>query len=113
MRPAPLPPSYPAASPQQQSGRAHDAAKPDDDARRRETLRGVSTQFEAMFLAEMLKHAGSGQRAEEFDGGAGEAAFGGMLISERAKLMTEAGGVGLAEHIFKALLRREGLDDAK
>ncbi len=71
-------------------------------------LREVATAFEASFLAEMLTHAGLAGGAPGFDGGPGEAAFGGMLVAEQARLMAEAGGIGIAESVFEALLKREG-----
>lgn len=80
-----------------------------DDARRKAELRDVATRFEAVFLAQMMQHAGVGKGAEGFDGGAGEEAFRGQLIAEQARLMAEKGGVGLAEQVFNALARREGL----
>ncbi len=81
-----------------------------DDASREAELRGVATQFEAVFLAQMMQHAGVGKGAEGFDGGPGEDAFRGHLIAEQAKLMANKGGIGLAEQLFQALARREGLN---
>jgi len=81
-----------------------------DTARREAELRGVATQFEAVFLAQMMQHAGVGKGAEGFDGGAGEDAFRGHLIADQAKLMANKGGIGLAEQLFQALARREGLE---
>ncbi|NCO16848.1 MAG: hypothetical protein GW902_06415 [Alphaproteobacteria bacterium] len=91
------------------SAQAPEARTGADDARREAELRGVATQFEAVFLAQMMQHAGVGKGAEGFDGGAGEDAFRGQLIAEQAKLMADKGGIGLAEQLFQALARREGL----
>lgn len=81
-------------------------ARPADDARAAE-LRRVATEFEAVFLAQMLKHAGVGKTPEAFGGGEGEDAFADMLTAERARLMAERGGIGLGEQLFEALLARE------
>lgn len=89
---------------------AEDAGRA-EDARREEELRGVATRFEAVFLAQMMQHAGAGKASEAFGGGAGEEAFRGHLVAEQAKLMAAKGGVGLAEKLFEALARREGLDE--
>lgn len=91
------------------SAQAPEAKADAEDARREAELRGVATQFEAVFLAQMMQHAGVGKGAEGFDGGAGEDAFRGQLIAEQAKLMAGKGGIGLAEQLFQALARREGL----
>lgn len=70
-------------------------------------MREVAKEFEAVFLAEMLKHAGLGEGRESFGGGAGEAAFHTMLADEQARHMVDAGGIGLADHIFESLMARE------
>lgn len=69
-------------------------------------LRVAATKLEAAFLAEMLRHAGLGATREAFGGGAGEAAFSGTLVQEYAGLIADAGGVGLADSIFRALTAR-------
>lgn len=66
--------------------------------------------LEAAFLAEMLSHAGLGKTDGPFSGGAGEAQFSSFLRHEQSRLMVEAGGLGLAETIFRAM-NRKGLDD--
>lgn len=62
--------------------------------------------LESTFLSEMLKSAGVGQARDAFGGGIGEDQFGSFLRDEQAKLMTEAGGIGLAQSIFDALKER-------
>lgn len=79
----------------------------DEPALRHAKLRETAEEFEIVFLTEMLAHAGLGESRENFGGGAGEDAFGGMLVAEQARIMVEKGGVGIAEHIFQALLARE------
>lgn len=65
----------------------------------------VAKALEASFLEEMLKSAGLGKTPEGFGGGAGEDQFSSFLRSEQAKLMTEAGGIGLAKSLFDAIVR--------
>lgn len=72
-----------------------------------EALRRTATAFEAAFLAEMLGHAGLGQTPAGFGGGPGEEAFASLLVREQARLMAEAGGVGVAEAVFAALAKME------
>lgn len=74
---------------------------------RAEQLRTVAEEFEAAFLAEMLKSAGFGKAREQFGGGVGEDAFASFIVREQATRMVAAGGIGLAEHIHAALLAHE------
>jgi Rod binding domain-containing protein len=67
------------------------------------SLRGAATRLEAVFLAEMLEAAGVGRTPESFGGGAGETQFASFLREAQAQAMAEAGGIGLAEHLFRAL----------
>jgi Rod binding domain-containing protein len=71
------------------------------------TARKVAEGFEASFLAEMLKYTGLNAQPDSFGGGAGEAAFGGLLTEEYARLLAARGGVGLAERIFDVIKHRE------
>ncbi len=65
----------------------------------------VAQALEASFLAEMLKSAGLGETPDGFGGGAGEDQFASFLREEQAKQMTQAGGIGLAEALFDAMVR--------
>jgi len=73
-------------------------------------MREAARAFEAAFLAEMLDHAGLGETPEGFGGGAGEAQFAGLLREAQARHMTEAGGIGLAEVVFRAMTERPSGD---
>jgi flagellar protein FlgJ len=70
---------------------------------REAALRARSEDLEAAFLAEMLGHAGLGSDGGEFGGGIGETQFASFLRDEQAKAMVRAGGIGLAESIFRSL----------
>ena len=59
--------------------------------------------FEASFLAEMLKSSGLNTMPAGFGGGAGEEAFASFLTQEYAQMMSDRGGIGLAEQVFEAL----------
>lgn len=69
------------------------------------TLRAKAVELEAAFLSEMLRHAGLGEAGGEsgFDGGAGEAQFASFLRDEQARAMARAGGIGLAEALYRAM----------
>ena len=72
---------------------------PDSDAR----LMAAARNLESTFLSEMLKHAGLGESAGAFGGGAGEDQFASLLRDAQASAIVQAGGVGLAQSLFEAL----------
>lgn len=69
-------------------------------------MRALAKKFEASFLAEMLKHAGLGEMPEQFNGGAGEAAYSGFLVQEYADKIAETGRIGIADNVYAALKAR-------
>lgn len=75
-------------------------------ARQNDPLWKAAQALEQNFLSEMLKPAGLGASTGAFSGGIGEEQFSSYLRAEQAKAMTEAGGIGLAERIFNALVER-------
>lgn len=80
-----------------------------EDAARDALLRTRAAELETAFLAEMLGHAGLGAPAQGFGGGIGEEQFASFLRREQAAAMTQAGGIGLAESIFRALAARDDI----
>ncbi|MFN0113706.1 MAG: rod-binding protein [Paracoccaceae bacterium] len=68
-------------------------------------LRRAAEALEATFLSEMLKSAGFGEARDGFGGGAGEAQFASLLRDEQARAIVAAGGLGIAERIFRALAK--------
>ena len=86
---------------------AERAASPGVASQKIDPMRVAARQFEASFLAEMLKHTGLGKMGSEFNGGPGEQAFSGFLVHEYATKISESRSVGLADQIYRALLERE------
>ncbi|MEX0319853.1 MAG: rod-binding protein [Ruegeria sp.] len=69
-----------------------------------EALRDAAVELEAAFLSEMLRSAGLGKAPEAFGGGAGEDQFASMLVRQQAEQLARAGGIGLSETLFNALM---------
>ncbi|EEE36627.1 flagellar protein FlgJ, putative [Rhodobacteraceae bacterium KLH11] len=69
-------------------------------------LKAASVELEASFLAEMLKSAGLGQARSAFGGGAGEDQFASFLVQQQAQQMARAGGIGLSEVLFNAMMEK-------
>ena len=78
-------------------------ARPDPHKAERE----AAVSLEANFISEMLKHAGVGESRKEFGGGAGEDQFASMLRDLQAKSIAEAGGFGLSDVFFQAMVENE------
>ncbi len=77
------------------------------DTQKHAALRKAAVELEAAFLTEMLKSAGFGKARDAYGGGTGEDQFNSLLIRAQAEQMTLAGGIGLAESLFHALLETE------
>jgi len=65
-------------------------------------------QFEAVFLSEMMSHMFEGVKTDpEFGGGQGEDMFKSLLTNEYGKQMANAGGIGIADQLQKAMIQMQ------
>ena len=78
---------------------------------RRALLMEKAKALEAAFLAEMLSYAGMGASKGPFSGGAGEDQFSSFLRDAQAKAIVEHGGIGLAENLFKSLVKHDAANN--
>jgi Rod binding domain-containing protein len=86
----------PIASPDAQA--APDAAK--------ERARQAAQSFEAFFLFQLLEHMSAGLKTDgPFAGGFAEAAWRSQLNEQYAGIIAKRGGIGLADHLFREILR--------
>lgn len=74
-------------------------------------LHNQANRLEAVFLSQMLAHAGLDRAAEGMGGGAGAAQFASFLRDSQAESMVQAGGIGLSEALFRALIARDGVSE--
>lgn len=72
-------------------------------------MREAAERLEGAFLSEMLKAAGLG-KVGSFGGGIGEEQFASFLREEQATAMVKAGGIGLAQPLFDALMQEKTND---
>jgi len=70
----------------------------------------AAQKLEAAFLSEMLKSAGLGAPRESFGGGAGEEQFSSFLRQAQAEEMAKAGGIGLAEALYRSMTKGNDAD---
>jgi len=78
-----------------------------DDAARDAQLREQARAFEAVFVGQMLKHAGLTEALTGGGGKFGGEAFASMLTEQYANELVEDGGFGLAEEIYQQLLEKD------
>lgn len=74
----------------------------------RETLRKKASEFEEVFIGQMLTPLFEGIEVDDtFGGGHGEDMFRSMLTQEYAKQVNRRGGFGLADSVYRELLRAQ------
>jgi Rod binding domain-containing protein len=66
--------------------------------------KAIANDFEAVFLQQMLSAMRQGL-SEDSPLGGPDSEFGSLLISEQAKLISRAGGIGVADKILGELLK--------
>lgn len=73
-----------------------------------EAVDKAAEEFESVFLSQMLQHMFSGVRfnAESPDA-PGDDIYKSMLIDEYAKLMSRSGGIGVAAHVKREMLKTQ------
>ena len=78
---------------------------------RRAILMEKAKALEAAFLSEMLSYAGMGSSDGPFSGGVGEEQYSSFLREAQAKAIVDHGGIGLAENLFKSLVKHDDAND--
>ena len=80
-------------------------------AEKRAEIMERAREFEAVFVGQMLKYSGLEKAISSQSGGFGGEAYSSLLLEQYAGKIVEAGGFGLAEHIYEQLLDKEGLNE--
>ena len=66
----------------------------------------AAQDFETQFISTMTQSMFEGITTDgPFDGGQGESVFRSMLIEQYSKEMTRAGGIGLADQVYREILK--------
>jgi len=77
-------------------------------AAKREGVRQVAQEFEALFLAEMLAPVFESVDTDGlFGGGESEKIFRSMMVQEYGKAIAQSGGVGIADAVQREILRMQ------
>ena len=75
------------------------------DARQLQKIEDAAQDFEAVFMAEMLKPMFEGVQEDPMFGSSGEKTFHGLMLQEYGKIISDRGGVGIAEAVEKYMVR--------
>lgn len=101
--PAPIDPGRVAAAPE-----AGATARP--ESRDPEAWRAAES-FEALFLAQMLENMAGGLEVDPtFGGGSPEQITRSMLNDEYGKAIARAGGIGIADAIYREILKLQEIE---
>ncbi len=66
----------------------------------------AAKDFEAVFITQMLQHMYAGIKTDgPFGGGHAEETWRSVLLDEYGKTVSQSGGIGIAEHVQRELLR--------
>ncbi len=92
----------------QQSGNAADTSKALRAARQSKDLEAIEAaakDFEAMFVAEMIKPMFDGIKTDgAFGGGKGEEVFRGMMTQEYGKMLAQSGAIGMTDSVKQQMI---------
>lgn len=74
----------------------------------KERMKAAAEDYEAVFVSAMVSQMFSGVSTKgPFGGGSAEETWRGLLINEYGKEISKSGGIGLADHIYRDLLRAQ------
>jgi peptidoglycan hydrolase FlgJ len=70
--------------------------------------KSAAQDFEAVFLNQMFQHMFTGIEGEgPFGGGVGVSIWRSFLTDQYAKTFSKAGGIGLADHVYRSLIAHQ------
>jgi flagellar protein FlgJ len=76
-----------------------------------ERMDEVAREFEAQFISQMLESMFAGIETEgPLGGGEAEGTYRSMLTTEYGKLISRAGGIGVADHVKREMLRLQEVE---
>lgn len=71
----------------------------------------VAQEFEAQFISQMLESMFSGLETDgPLGGGQAEDTYRSMLLDEYGKLISRSGGIGVADHVKREMLRLQEVE---
>jgi flagellar protein FlgJ len=71
----------------------------------------VSREFEAQFISQMLENMfATSPVNDELGGGEGEEMFRSLMVDEYGKLIARSGGIGVADHVKRELIKLQEVE---
>ncbi len=71
----------------------------------------VAQEFEAQFISQMMENMfATVPTNAEFGGGDSEKIYESMMVSEYGKLIARTGGIGLADHVKREMIRLQEVE---
>lgn len=68
----------------------------------------AAQEFEAMYIGQMLNHMYSGLPTDGyFGGGNAEEIYRSMMVTEYGNMIAEKGGIGMADHVYREMIRMQ------
>ncbi len=67
----------------------------------------AAKEFESVFLAQMMEHMFAEVDFDPSSEGPGDDIYKSLLIDEYSKLMSRSGGIGVADHVKREMLRMQ------
>ncbi len=68
----------------------------------------VAQEFESVFLGQMLQHMFANVEQNELTGGGyAEDVYKSMMLDEYAKIISRTGGIGVADHVKREILKMQ------
>lgn len=73
--------------------------------------RKVAEDFEAFFLSQFIENMFAGVKTDsQFGGGQGEDIFRSVLTQEYGKVMARNGGIGIADSVYREIIKLQEID---
>lgn len=73
--------------------------------------RKVAEDFEAFFLSQFIEHMFVGIKTDgPFGGGHGEEIFRSVLTQEYGKVMARKGGIGIADSVYREIIKLQEIE---
>lgn len=77
-----------------------------------EAIEKAAKEFEAVFLAQMMEHMFADVDLSPGSEGPGDDIYKTLLIDEYSKLMSRSGGIGVADHVKREMIRMQESEHA-
>jgi flagellar protein FlgJ len=79
--------------------------------KQKEAARNAAEDFEAVFISQMMEPMFKGIKTDgPFGGGNGEMIFRSLMIQEVGKEIAKSSGLGIADGVYREMLRMQGLE---